>query len=114
MYVMRVLAPGSRRYDAGDILEQPIHKILLVRATFRIGDSVLSTPAIIMFRRRFPDARIDFVGGPVSKVLLQNLPIDNHYPITRRFPYACWSYLALLMYIRKLDRWDCSQRFSLR
>jgi heptosyltransferase-3 len=111
MYVMRVLAPEWKRYDPDDILDQAIHKILLVRATFRIGASVLATPAISMFRRRFPNARIDFVGGPISKVLFENLPIDNHYSIKRRFPFACWSYLALLRNIRKV-RYDLAVELS--
>ena len=44
-----------------DFHREHIKKILLVRATFRMGDSILATPAIFLFRRNFPDARIDFV-----------------------------------------------------
>ena len=77
----------ARSADAEvDISREPIRKILLVRGNFRMGDCVLASPAILLFRKNFPDARIDFVGSPMSRALFQNLPIDRHYEITRRFP----------------------------
>jgi ADP-heptose:LPS heptosyltransferase len=85
-----------------DCHKERIEKILLVRTTFRIGDSILTTPAISIFRENFPEARIDFVGGPISRILFQNLPIDHHYQITRRFPNASWAYLLLLRQIRSV------------
>jgi heptosyltransferase-3 len=102
MYLMNGLAPESKQYDPVHVLNEQIQRILLVRTTFRIGDSILATPAIFMFRRRFPNARIDFVGGTISKILFENLPIDNHYQITRRFPSAPWKYLTLLNRIRSV------------
>jgi heptosyltransferase-3 len=74
----------------------------LVRATFRLGDSILATPAISLFRRNFPHARIDFVGAPIAKVLYRNLPVDHLFTITKRFPDASWAYLALLKQIRSV------------
>jgi len=93
---------------------EEIERILLVRATSRMGDSILATGAIPAFRKSFPDARIDFVGSRISSALLRNLPIDNHFTITRRFPHASWSYLVLLAQLRSI-RYDfaidlsCSQ-----
>jgi heptosyltransferase-3 len=77
-----------------------IDKILLVRATFRMGDSVLATPAIFIFRRNFPHARIDFVGPVISKSLFQNLPIVQYYQIYQRPPKAAWAYVPLMKHIR--------------
>jgi heptosyltransferase-3 len=74
----------------------------LVRPTFRLGDSILATPAIFLFRRNFPHARIDFVGAPIAKVLYRNLPVDHLFTITKRFPGASWAYLALLKQIRSV------------
>jgi ADP-heptose:LPS heptosyltransferase len=82
-----------------DVYKERIEKILLVRTTFRIGESILVTPAISLLRRNFPQARIDFVGGPISGILFQNLPINHHYEITRRFPNASWAYILLLKQI---------------
>jgi len=83
-----------------DFHREQINKILLVRATFRMGDSILATPAMFLFRKNFPQARIDFVGPAISKILFQNLPINNHYPIYQRLPKSCWAYVPLLKQIR--------------
>ncbi len=93
----------SRSADvAVDLAREPIEKILLVRPNFRMGDSVLATPAILLFRKNFPAARIDFVGSPMSRALFQNLPIERHYEITRRFPHASWAYFRLIKQIRSI------------
>lgn len=94
------LATGRSADAAVDLAREPIRRILLVRGNFRMGDSVLASPAIFLFRKNFPDAAIDFVGSPMSRALFQNLPIDRHYEITRRFPDAMWSYFALLKQLR--------------
>jgi heptosyltransferase-3 len=83
-----------------DLQRLRVRKILLVRGIFRMGDSILSTPAIFLFRKNFPAAQIDFVGSPISKQLFKNLPINHHYEIHNRFPFVCWTYLALLKRIR--------------
>jgi heptosyltransferase III len=79
---------------------EKIRKILLVRATFRMGDSILATPAILLFRNNFPNAKIDFVGPDISKQLFANLPIDQHYEIHQRLPRSAWAYVPLLREIR--------------
>ena len=37
-----------------DLHKEQIKKILLVRATFRMGHSILAIPAILLFRKTFP------------------------------------------------------------
>lgn len=83
-----------------DFHREQIKKILLVRATFRMGDSILATPAILLFRKNFPEAKIDFVGPVISDTLFQNLPIDYHYRIYQSVQKACWAYVLLLKRIR--------------
>lgn len=99
MRAMRLIT-GDAKEMRNDLHKEQIQKILLVRATFRMGSSVLATPAIFLFRRNFPHARIDFVGPPISKSLFKNLPIDHHFSITRRFPNILWAYFVLLKKIR--------------
>ena len=94
-----------------DLPREGIERILLVRGTFRMGSSVLATPAIFNFRDRFPSARIDFVGSPLSTTLFKNLPVDHCFAITRRFPDASWAYPALLRRIRSL-RYDLAVEVS--
>ena len=100
MRVMNWLTPAAPEQRA-DFRQTEIQRILLVRSLFRMGDSILATPAIVLFRKNFPAARIDFVGPRISKTLFRNLPIDHHYEAARSFPKVCWSYLALLKRIRK-------------
>lgn len=80
-------------------------KILLVRATFRMGDSILATPAVAVLRKRFPNARIDFVGPPVASSLFHDLPVERHFSIVRYFPRSSWSYLVLLVRLWR-ERYD--------
>ena len=102
MRTMRMLVSPSGK-EGLDLHKEQIEKILLVRGNFRLGNSILATPAIFLLRRNFPSARIDFVGSPMSGVLYQNLPIDHHYQITRRFPDAMWAYFVLLKQIRSVS-----------
>jgi heptosyltransferase-3 len=83
-----------------DLRRQEIKKILLVRSIFRMGDSILATPAILLLRNNFPAAQIDFVGPRVSAILFRHLPIDNHHEVYQSFPRVCWSYVSLLKQIR--------------
>lgn len=85
-----------------DLHKEQIKKILLIRANFRMGDLILATPGIFAFRKAFPSARIDFVGAPMSKKLFQNLPIDHHYSISRRYPQSAWDYLILIKQLRSV------------
>ena len=93
---------GRITEERADLSRERIEKILLVRATFRMGSSILATPAIFGFRSNFPSARIDIVGSPLSGSLLKNLPIDHCFSITRRFPHSSWAYLVLLKQIRSV------------
>ncbi len=100
--VMRVigwLAPQIESVDL-DPGSSSIKKILLVRANFRMGNAVLALPAIAAFRRQFPDARIDFVGSPISRLLFSHQRLDHHYVAPRRFPRVVWQYPRLLRELR--------------
>jgi ADP-heptose:LPS heptosyltransferase len=85
-----------------DLHKEQFKKILLVRATFRMGHSILAIPAILLFRKNFPQARIDFVGAPVSAKLFGNLPIDHYFSVTRRYPGSAWDYPLLLRQLRSV------------
>ncbi len=99
---MTGLITARSKEEQLDLYKERIEKILLVRATFRMGNSVLATPAISVFRKNFPNARIDFVGAPISRTLFQNLPIDHHFSITRRYPQSSWDYLVLIKQLRSV------------
>jgi heptosyltransferase-3 len=85
-----------------DLPSEKISKILLVRANFRLGNSILALPSIELLRNAYPAAKIDFVGSPVSRVLSANLPLDTHYQLARRFPKSAWDYVPLLWKLRRV------------
>ena len=99
MRVMGWLTPGTTERRV-DLLREDVKTILLVRGIFRMGDSILATPAIPLFRENFPTARIDFVGPVLSKALFKDLPLDHHYDVYRSFPKVLWTYVAPLKRIR--------------
>ncbi|UJS20006.1 MAG: glycosyltransferase family 9 protein [Candidatus Brocadia sp.] len=93
---------GEVRKEKVSLPGEEIKKILLVRINFRIGNAILAIPAISIFQKNFPHARIDFAGAPVSGVLYQHLPVNQRYSITRKFPGILWSYFSLLYKIRSM------------
>jgi ADP-heptose:LPS heptosyltransferase/protein-S-isoprenylcysteine O-methyltransferase Ste14 len=100
-WIMRRVTTESKE-EGLDLHKEQVKKILLVRATFRMGHSILAIPAILLFRKNFPHARIDFVGAPVSAKLFGNLPIDHHFSLTRRYPGSAWDYPLLLRQLRSV------------
>ena len=68
-------------------------KILLIRFS-AIGDVVLTTPAIRVLRKRYPDAQIDMVVKPEIKSLLETNPHLNNL-FTLPSPFS-WRKLAVL------------------
>jgi len=100
-WIMRWATPRSKEQPF-DVRQEQLERILIIRATFRMGDSILAIPAVWLFRKRFPHARIDFVGAPISAELFHNLPIDNHFTITRRCPGSGWDYPLLLRRLRSV------------
>jgi heptosyltransferase-3 len=77
-----------------------LKRILLVRANFRIGNAILTLPAIAAFRKNYPTAQIDYVGSQISRLLFVNQPLDRHYETPRRFPQVLWQYFILLRRLR--------------
>jgi len=98
--IMGWITPRSSEQPV-NFRQAEIKKILLVRRVFRMGDSILATSAIFLFRKNFPGSKIDFVGPRISKVLFENLPVDHRYEVFPSFPKVCWSYLTLLRQVRQ-------------
>jgi len=83
-----------------DLRCQDLKRILLVRANFRIGNAILTLPAIAAFRKSFPQAKIDYLGSQISRSLFLNQPLDHHYETPRRFPQVLWQYFVLIGRLR--------------
>jgi len=100
--VMRIIGWLAPEFNPADVdpRSPSINNILLVRANFRMGNAVLALPAIAAFRKTFPDARIDFVGSPISELLFEQQPLNHHYLAPRRFPQVLWQYPRLMRKLR--------------
>ena len=109
-----IIVASGRQTVAMDPRGQELKRILLVRANFRIGNAILTLPAIAAFRKKYPDAKIDYVGSQMSRVLFQNQPLDHHFVTPRRFPQVLWQFAGLIRRLRA-NRYDlaidvsCSQ-----
>ena len=98
---MRVIGGLAKQSTTGAIGgSDSIKKILLVRANHRIGNAILTLPAVSAFRKKFPQAQIDFVGSPISRLLFQYQPLGDHYVAPRRFPRVMWQYPGLIRRLR--------------
>ena len=98
-FVLRNISPQNEEQRAEF---KGVKKILVVRASFRLGDTMFAVPALLAVRKRYPTARIDFVGGPFSKSLFKDLWLDNFFTLTKRFPNSSWYYPHLLWLVRSV------------
>src|SRR5262245_50582007 len=78
-----------------------IRRILLVRPNERMGNVLLATPAISLFRAAYPDAAIDFLAGRGPAPLLAHLPVDDVIPFDRSIAKRPWRFVALVRELRR-------------
>ena len=72
-------------------------KILIVRMD-RVGDALVTTPAVRALRKLFPHARIDFLAHSFNKIAVERNPyIDTLYV----YPTNLWGIISLLCTLRK-------------
>jgi len=72
------------------------HRILLVR-TDRIGDTLLTIPAVIALRQQFPDAFIAFLCQPYTEPMVQRISdINQVLTYEKEGKHKGWSGLELL------------------
>jgi lipopolysaccharide heptosyltransferase III len=84
-----------------------VRQVLLVRPTFRIGNTLIASPLVLALRERFPNARVDFLSGDTTATLLANLPLGAVHCISRRFIVRPWQFLGLVRRLRQV-RYDVS------
>lgn len=77
-----------------------VRNILLVRANFRIGNTVLATAWLPALRARFPHAAIDVLVGDAAAALFEGHAVRRVHVVSRRFIWSPWSFVALLMRLR--------------
>jgi heptosyltransferase-3 len=77
-----------------------VRRILLVRPNFRLGNALITSPLIAALRERFPDARLDYLGGEGTLGVLDHLPIDERIVMSRGFVLRPWRFVALFLELR--------------
>ncbi|UZH09903.1 glycosyltransferase family 9 protein [Halomonas sp. BDJS001] len=88
-----------------------IEKILIIRPNFRLGNALISTPAIDAFRERFPSARIDYLATDKTWPLLQQRPVNHFYLLSREAILRPWQCVTLLRRLRA-QRYDLAVQVS--
>jgi len=78
-----------------------VRSVLLVRPNFRLGNALITSPLVAALRARFPQARIDYLGGEGTLTVLENLPIDERYVMSRGFVLRPWRFVALFLRLRR-------------
>ena len=98
----RVL-PVSENVEASALRD--VRRILVVRPNFRIGNTLMAGPIVLALRARFPEARIDYLGGDTTAGLLAHLPLDRVHSVSRRHVVRPWRFVALFVRLRR-ERYD--------
>ncbi|MEL7966526.1 glycosyltransferase family 9 protein [Vreelandella neptunia] len=104
-YILKAPAPETIDNLVG------IEKILIIRPNFRLGNALISTPAIDAFRERFPSARIDYLATDKTFPLLQQRPVDHFYLLSRAAILRPWQCVTLLRRLRA-QRYDLAVQVS--
>jgi len=82
-----------------------VRRVLIVRPNFRVGQTLMTTPLVYALRERFPGARIDYLAGETVTPVLEGLPVDKVYAVSRKFLLYPWRFAALLLRLRR-NRYD--------
>ena len=72
-----------------------VHRILLVRPNFRLGNVLISARLIKAFADEHPDIEIDFLGTDTTSALLNHMPLTHQFSIQRSMLVRPWQLLQL-------------------
>lgn len=78
-----------------------VGRVLLVRPNFRLGNALITNPLIDALRARFPDARLDYLGGEGTLSVLEHLPLDEKMVMSRGFVARPWQFVGLFLELRR-------------
>jgi ADP-heptose:LPS heptosyltransferase len=98
--LLRLLSPLAPRGDAPPPVLRETKRVLLVLVNFRLGNTLLATPAVDAMLRAFPGAEVSFLGGPAAPAVLQGFKLERIHVVRRSqawLPHRMW---ALLREIR--------------
>lgn len=97
--LLRPLECDPRPVDA--IRPEAIDRLLIVRPNFRMGNLLLTTPALSAARRALPGAEIDLLATPAYHELLDGHPdVDRVLTFDRSMLARPWSLVGLVRRLR--------------
>jgi ADP-heptose:LPS heptosyltransferase len=98
--LLRLLSPLAPRGDAPPPDLREAKRVLLVLVNFRLGNTLLATPAVNAVVRAFPGAEIAFLGGPAAPAVLQGFKLARIHVVRRSHAWLPHRMAALLREIR--------------
>src|SRR6185369_11401170 len=101
--ILDAILPVAENVDVSSL--RHIRRILVVRPNFRIGNTLMAGPIVLALRARFPEARIDYLGGDTTAELLAHLPLDSVHSVSRQHVVRPWRFAALFARLRR-ERYD--------
>jgi heptosyltransferase-3 len=98
--LLRLLSPLAPRGDVPPPDLREANRILLVLVNFRLGNTVLATPAVEAVIRALPRASVSFLGGPAAPAVLAGFKLERIHVTRRSWVWLPHRMLALLREIR--------------
>jgi len=80
-------------------------RILLVLVNFRLGNTVMATPAVRALCDALDGRTLDFLGGPAAPALLAGFPLRTIHVVERRDLWQPWRLVRGLRELRR-ERYD--------
>lgn len=81
--LLRLAAPFAPRGDAPLPRLASLDRVLLVLVNFRLGNTLLATPAVAALAEACPDTRFDFLGGPAAPAVMQGQRLERVLALSR-------------------------------
>ncbi|HVH08077.1 MAG TPA: glycosyltransferase family 9 protein [Myxococcota bacterium] len=106
-FVLGALAPFASDGSAPLPDLRACRRILLVSVNERLGNSILPTAPVAALRAALPEARLDFVGGPLAPAILRGLGVATVRTLKRSDAWRPWRLLALVRALRA-ERYDAA------
>lgn len=81
--LLRAAAPWAPAGDAPMPKLADLEHVLLVHLNFRLGNTLLATPAVAALTEACPGTRFDFLGGPAARLVLRGQRVERVLAMSR-------------------------------
>jgi ADP-heptose:LPS heptosyltransferase len=109
--LLRLAAPLAPAGDAPVPALGALGRVLLVAVNFRLGNTLLATPAVAALTEACAHTRFDFLGGPAAPAMLKGWPLGGVRVVGRR-DLARPHRLARLVGALRAERYDAALHLS--